>query len=284
MAEEYIDFGTPVNLDQSDGTPATVYCLGCEERLTVAGTAVACTWFAPTTAPTVSCNLLVYRKSDQALLASTGAFTPTLGVNNVVDLITPVALDAYTGDNSTVYVATVLTNRYTFTLGGFPFAQGNLTAPATGGPGGAGNGRYREVTAGNPAFPNNIHPSAANYFVGLVIDVAAPIVSATIGLVTETGTAFPITRRKIFSIGSISESGLVLPPSYVKSKSIGHVTETGEVKFVSANELISREIGCVYEFSGVGPVGEPTVPDTEVGSDIALTEVYYTSGLTEVQF
>lgn len=282
MAEEYIDFGTPVNLDQSDGSPATVYCLGCEERLTVAGTAVACTWFAPTNVPSIQCNLLIYRKSDQALLASTGGFTPTPGVNNIVDLITPVALSAYTGDNSTVYVATVLTNRYTYTLGGFPFAQGNLTAPATGGPEGAGNGRFREVTAGNPAYPNNIHPSAANYFVGMVIDVAAPPVSATIGLVTETGTAFPITRRKIFSIGSISETGLVLPPSYVKSKTLGQVTETGEVEYVSANELISREIGCVYEFSGVGPAGDPTVPDTEVGGDVALTEVYYTSGLTEV--
>lgn len=157
---EAFAFGNPTTTNQADGAGPTVYTLGTEWFASVAAPIVGGRWRAPDTVPSISCNMLLYRVSDQALLASSGAFTPTAGVENDVLFSSP-----FTSVIDEHYVTAVLTNRYTFSNpGGFPHTTTHLTAPA------GVNGRFRIVTAGNPAFPDSIHPGGVGYQVGPLVE------------------------------------------------------------------------------------------------------------------
>lgn len=157
---EAFAFGNPTTTNQADGAGPTVYTLGTEWLASVAAPVVGGRWRAPDTVPSISCNMLLYRVADQALLASSGAFTPIAGIEN--DVLFSVSFMSVIDEH---YVSAILTNRYTFSNpGGFPHTTTHLTAPS------GVNGRFRQVTAGNPAFPNSIHPSGVLYHVSPLVE------------------------------------------------------------------------------------------------------------------
>ncbi len=185
MATEAFNFGTPAVLDQLDGGGGgTVYMLGGEYDSDVDAPVFGVRWYAPATTPGVTCIAKLYRESDGAEMAtSDGAgFTPTTGQNNDILFTTP-----FNGLAGVLYVPAVLTRRYTFTApGGFTFTS----SPA--GVLQAHRGRFKIVTAGNPAFPNTT--STTNFHIGPLVDLEDPaLVDLTAAVVTLTAQALTAT-------------------------------------------------------------------------------------------
>lgn len=185
---EAFDFGNPTDPDNADGVQ--VYVFGCEWESTTAGTVTGGRWRRPTNAPSGNCYMLLYLKSDMSLLASKVFTLPTAGDNDVL-FDTPVAVSA-----GTRYVSAVLANRYAFTLGGWPFSSGPgaiMTAPS------GVNGRLVTTTADTPAYPANVHGSAANFFIGPLGEFT--ITASLSGSTTPSGT---LTRTMSRSLAGTS--------------------------------------------------------------------------------
>lgn len=190
MATEAFNFGTPANPDNSDG--GQVYVFGCEWQSSLPGTCTGGRWRRSTNQVGVLCYMLLYRKSDQALLASR-TFTPSAGDNDVT-FVSSVDIDA-----ATRYVSAVLADRYAYTLAGWPFTTEHMTAPA------AVNGRLITTTAGNPTYPANVHGAAANFFIGPLFEADPEGIVSVPGRLAVTQASGVLTAA--------SASGLITPAS-----------------------------------------------------------------------
>jgi hypothetical protein len=195
--------------DAIDGTP---YMLGDEFEASVTGSVTGVRWRAPDSGSGLGapCIAKLYRVSDTAEVAtSDGAgFTPTGGVNNDIAFVTPFAISA-----GVRYVAAVLTRRYAYTSGGFPYSSspaGVMTAQ---------QGRLRTTTAGNPVFPNTT--TTLCFHIGplfepdaIVVDgtfqAAAPAAAlAGVGALINSGVAAAgISGFSIAAAGSLINAGV----------------------------------------------------------------------------
>lgn len=151
MAEAF-NFGNPTNPDNADGS--NVYVFGCEWDSSTPGSVTGGRWRRPTNPPTGNLYMLLYEKGDTNPLASKLFTLPGVGDNDIL-FDSPVSIAA-----GVRYISAVLSNRYAFTSGGWPFATLSLTAPA------GVNGRLVQTVANTPAYPSNVHGGAANFFIG----------------------------------------------------------------------------------------------------------------------
>lgn len=167
----------------------------------------------------------------------------------------------------TIFHPTTQTGNYWFKSGFGNPASGTLS----------GNCIFRNGgTATNPPDDETF----TNGGFGVDVEINDNIVTAEIGQVVETGTVFPISKKKIFTLNFATESGTVLHPTYKKSKSIGEVIENGTVFPVTDAGIISREIGQVIEIGTVGRLGEKPTPDTIIEYEIGKTVIDYEIGRT----
>jgi len=113
-------------------------------------------------------QVALYTVSDKSQVAISTTFTATPASLNRKLFTSPYRVTA-----GVDYVVAVLTNRYAYTLGGWPHTTTNMEAFN------AVNGRFFETTAGVMAYPDNRNPSAANYHVSPVYDRESTFVSGT---------------------------------------------------------------------------------------------------------
>lgn len=206
MTTEAFNFGNPSAPDNSDG--GQVYVLACEWEAGVAGSSLGGRWRCPTNAPGITTQMLLYRKSDMALLASK-TFTPSAGVDNDVLFDSAVSVAA-----NARYVTGVLTDRYAATASyGWPATTTNLTAPA------GVNGRLATTTAGNPVYPGTISGNASNFHIGPLWEATGATITGTavanlgtlagavVGLRTVVGTAVAGLGRVTTTIAGLRTVG-----------------------------------------------------------------------------
>jgi hypothetical protein len=232
MATETFVFTMPPgDDDQSDG--GIYYALGMRFVVTseAGGSCVGVDWLAPTIGPAGTQQVALYNLSG-ALLAISNTFTCTPGIINRVLFTRPFTLIA-----GTHYMATVLTNRYAYTVSvfvssGLTSSPGSfMTAPAV------TNGYFKETTAGVMVAPDTVGASKSSYHISPVVEfggVAAANATLTIGLPKPTVA---------LNAGAVSAAslGIVLPKPVL---AMGASAVAGaDLGIVLAEPLISMSAG-----------------------------------------
>lgn len=197
---EIFNFGNPTDPDNNDG--GQVYTMGCEWESSVVGSVTGGRWRAPTNPPATQCRMALFRVSDLAKVAESNLFTATPNADNDVSFTSPFTIAA-----ATRYVSAIVTDRYVFTLAGWPFTTTHMTAPS------GVNGRLATTTAGVAVYPSTIHASAANFFVGPIFDPSTGL-TTSLGLITETDTALANTYVRTKALSLLTETDIALPMSF----------------------------------------------------------------------
>lgn len=238
---EAFNFGNPTDPDNSDG--GQVYVFGCEWESAVAGLVTGGRWRRSTNAPGVTCYMLLYRKSDMAELARK-TFTASAGDNDIT------FDSAVSASASTRYVSAVLSDRYGFTIGGFPFATTSLTAPA------GVNGRLATTVADTPVYPSTIHGSAANFFVGpLFTPTSVDADGTTAGTGSGAGDAF-VTRigaGLADGVAGAAADAIRVAVLAATAAGIGAVTASAQVVTPSGHEAAGWSAGHPHGRWHAGP-------------------------------
>lgn len=201
---DMFDFGTPGQLDQSDG--GATYALGGAWTSDVDCEVIGNKWRCPTNGPSGQQKMALYRVSDQTLLAESLLFTPVTGVYNDILFTTPAAIVA-----GVEYVSVVVTNRYAYTSpGGWPHTsvEGHLTTPSSLG------GRFVTTTAGTSAYPSGT--SAANYHIGPIVRLVDAAATVTITPATSTGAAVAVDPD-----APVAQAGLTPAETTVSAPPVG---------------------------------------------------------------
>jgi hypothetical protein len=171
-------FGTPVNLDNHDGT--TLYVLGDHWTASADGSFTGVEWYVPATLSGDNHYILAYQDGDGDSPRKTKAISPVAGGGLQRFLFTtPLAITSGTG-----YFACVLTNHYVFTNGyTFPHTDGRLTTDG-----------FSIVPTGpdNAKIPNT--PSALNFHISPVVDFATETHSVSVAV--SLGLAVADTAHK----------------------------------------------------------------------------------------
>jgi hypothetical protein len=167
--------------------------------------------------------------SASGTLLATATFTnETASGWQQVNFSNPVAITA-----GTTYIASYHTNTGEYSDDGNYFAtaysNGNLTALASGSSGGDGVYTY----SSSPAFPNNSY-NASNYWVDVVFDANAPVVTANpvSGLSTTENTALSIPASTLLA-NDTDSAGYSLSISGVSNPT------NGTVSYNSSNQTVS---------------------------------------------
>lgn len=173
--------------------------------------------------------MLLYRKSDMQLLASKVFTLPTAGDNDV-SFDTPVAVAA-----NTRYVSAVLANRYAFTVGGWPFTAATMTAPS------GVNGRLATTVADTPVYPSTIHASAANFFIGPLVNFG--FTASLGGSVTPAGSPAKAATRTL--------AAAVTPAAGLSRQTLRSLAATLTPAAVAAKSILKRLVGSLVPASAI---------------------------------
>lgn len=213
--EETFAFGTPANPDQSDG--GQWYALGCQFRPGADGYVSGGDWFCSSNGPAGSQQMALYTVADKGLVAISTTFVATPASLNRKLFPAPYRVTA-----GVDYVIAILTNRYAYTLGGWPYTTSNLEAFN------AVNGRFFETSPGVMAYPDNRNPSAANYHISPIYDEESTFVAGTKWQLWKA--AIPISSSTLLQNVEIGSGAI---------KGIGYTWQ--EVPGISQTSLVQND-------------------------------------------
>lgn len=192
MAAEALDFlAPPTTLDQADGTQ--IHVLGVDSYAIAAGLSTGIRWWRPTNAPSIQCVGVMWLLSDPSAPVVSKNFNPaTSGYNDLLwDTPIPWAANVH-------YIVAVLTNRYAFSVGGWPFQSTNLRADA------GVNARLALNTGGALTFPSGIHGGGANFFVSPLFERTSVFASASLSAQSSMSVSARLTAMASASLSAQS--------------------------------------------------------------------------------
>lgn len=242
MVTEAFDFGIPTDPDNADGTQ--IHMLGVDWFSVAVGSCTGGRWYRPTNNPTNTLTMCMFNLDTQVLLASKEF---TAGTAGYVDVLfdTPVASAA-----NQHYIHGVLTNRYAFSVGGWPFQTTSLRAQA------GVNARLALNTGGSLTFPATIHGGGANFFVSPLFTLTSvDAAGTTAGVASGAGDAF-ITRLAAGvadGVGGAAADAVRTAVLTATAAGIGAVTASGQVVTPSGHEASGWSAGPPHGRWHAGP-------------------------------
>lgn len=166
MATEDFVLGTPTVTDNTDS--GQVYTLGREFESSIALPCIGVDWWCPTNLISIQTQSSLYQKADKGQVALSALRTvtnPERGTVLRILFVTPFLLSI-----GVRYSVGILTDRYAYTAGAGQFPKSSVPNGYMSAPSGV-NSRYKETTAGNSVYPDNIHPSGVDYHIAPVLQL-----------------------------------------------------------------------------------------------------------------
>lgn len=204
MGQHIFTNQTPALNNQNDGSDITVSTVF---RSDTDGFINGIRWFAPVTLPSQAPIGVLYSFGSPGSELARVTFnlgSMVAGDWNIALFGASVSIVA-----STLYVAALWTpDHYTATAGFFSSSgvtNGHLTAIQDGSP--SNNGLFREPSGGVPTYPTGTF-NGGFYFVDVDFSVTAGGGTVVLGQATETDTANPMTKNKVYVLGEPTEADM----------------------------------------------------------------------------
>lgn len=159
----------------------------------------------------------------------------------------PPSLSPSWGTKDTLWLAVAQHDAGDDTISGYPSSYTQTSeSDSTGGTGGVILGRAERQVAAASENPGAFTFGASKSWVAATIAIKGPTpITATIGQVSDTSTAQPLSRLKVRTLGQVTETDLTQSMGRLKTAGIGQSEDTSVAQ--SLGRLKMRAIGQVEE-------------------------------------